>query len=177
MNILAFGGSTSTISINKQLATYCAQLFTQDTVKVLDLNDFKLPIYSYDEEAANGHPEAAKQFLQHIGSADLLVISLAEHNGSYSAAFKNLFDWASRVESKTFQDKPMILMATSPGARGGMSVLEAAKTRFPFHATQILATFSLPEFYKNFDAEQGITNEEFRLQLENIVLSVKEQLS
>ena len=37
--IIAFGGSTSQTSINKQLATYAAHLFSNAEVEVLDLND------------------------------------------------------------------------------------------------------------------------------------------
>ena len=42
-------------------------------------------------------------------------------------------------------------MATSPGPRGGTSVLEMANSRFPRHNAQITGVFSLPSFYENFD--------------------------
>jgi hypothetical protein len=54
-------------------------------------------------------------------------------NGNFSAAFKNVLDWMSRINAKTFQEKEMLLLATSPGARGGSSVLDIATKRFPFH--------------------------------------------
>jgi NAD(P)H-dependent FMN reductase len=56
----------------------------------------------------------------------------------------------SRIEGKTFYGKPMLLMATSPGGRGGQSVLEIAKSRFPRHDANIVADFSLPSFGTNF---------------------------
>lgn len=173
MKIIAFGGSTSAQSINKKLATYVSSLFSGNDVEILDLNDFEVPLFSVDIEAKQGHPTAAKEFVEKIGSADLLIISLAEHNGSYTAAFKNLFDWCSRIESNTFQNKPMFLMATSPGARGGKGVLEAANTRFPFHAGNIVTTFSLPEFYKNFNEDDGITNPELKEELFNKISQIK----
>ena len=40
MKIIAFGGSNSTQSINKRLATYASSLFENADVEVLDLNDF-----------------------------------------------------------------------------------------------------------------------------------------
>ena len=79
---------------------------------------------------------------------------MAENNGNYSASFKNTFDWASRINVKVFQDKPMLLMATSPGGRGGASVVEIAKNAFPRYGANVLATFSLPSFNVNFDVEQ-----------------------
>ena len=54
-------------------------------------------------------------FLAKLKSANALVISFAEHNGSYSAAYKNLFDWASRINTKVFQNKPTIFLASYQG--------------------------------------------------------------
>ena len=44
----------------------------------------------------------------------------------------------------------MLLMATSPGARGGGRVLDIAKNRFPFNGGHIVSNFSLPNFGDNF---------------------------
>ena len=48
-------------------------------------------------------------------------------------------------------------MATSPGGRGGATVLEAAVNYFPFLGANVVADFSLPSFFDNF-SENGITN-------------------
>lgn len=87
-----------------------------------------------------------------------MVLSLAEHNGAYTTAFKNLFDWMSRIDVKVFNGKPMLLMATSPGARGGASVLAMAQERFPCHDSNIVEVFSLPSFSDNF-SEGKIIND------------------
>lgn len=158
MKLLAFGASTSSTSINRKLALYAAQHIPDATITGLDLRDYNLPIYSSDEEAANGIPADAKRFVETIQNHDALIISLAEHNGSYSAAFKNLYDWASRVEYKLWSGKPMLLLSTSPGARGGASVLETAKQTFPRMGAELKATFSLPSFNDNFDQSAGITD-------------------
>ncbi|MGL2963017.1 NADPH-dependent FMN reductase [Flavobacterium sp. RSB2_4_14] len=167
--IIAFGASSSTTSINKQLAVYAANLFSNATVEVLDLNNYEMPIFSVDKEKENGIPQLAHDFYAKIGRADLIVISLAEHNGAYSSAFKNILDWCSRINAKTFQEKPMILLATSPGARGGSTVLEIAKNRFPFQGAVLKGSFSLPNFNDNFDTINGITNPEFKKQLLEII--------
>ena len=108
--VIAFGGSSSKNSINKQLATYAAHLFQNVEVEVLDLNDYEMPIFFVDKEKENGIHTLAQDFYVKIGSADLIVLSLAEHNGAYSTAFKNVLDWSSRINNKTFQQKPMLLM-------------------------------------------------------------------
>lgn len=167
--ILAFGASTSKTSINKQLATYVAQQFETADVEVLDLNEYDMPLFSVDREK-EGIPKEASQFYEKIGAADFIVIS--EHNGAYSASFKNLLDWASRINAKTFQEKPMLLLATSPGARGGSSVLEIANSRLPFQGGLVKGTFSLPNFYENFDAVNGIINTTYREQLQVIIKGI-----
>ena len=171
MKIIAFAGSNSSHSINKKLATFAAGLFKNADVEILDLNDFELPLFSVDREVLMGKPQLAQDFLDKIGSADILVISLAENNGNYSSAFKNLFDWCSRIRKDVFQDKPMLLMATSPGMRGGKSVLEIAESNLPRYGGNIKAVFSLPLFNENFDIPSGvISNHEL---LETLKSSVK----
>jgi chromate reductase len=162
MKILAFGASNSKNSINKKLAIYATTFFDDAEVNILDLNDFEMPLFSVDLESTAGKPNAAYKFLDAISQSDLLIISMAEHNGSYTVAFKNILDWSSRINGKVFQDKPMILLSTSTGARGARSVLESAKIRFPFHAANILASFSLPEFGKNFSEQNGMVSADLK---------------
>ena len=160
--IIAFGASSSRNSINKQLAIYAAHQFKNVEIEILDLNNYEMPIFSIDKEKENGIHKLATDFYTKIGSADLLIISLAEHNGAYSSAFKNILDWSSRINNKIFQGKKMLLMATSPGGRGGKSVIEIAKDRFPRHGANLVGTFSLPSFYENFDEVNGITNPDLK---------------
>jgi NAD(P)H-dependent FMN reductase len=153
--IITFAGSNSKQSINKQLAEYTANQIKDVNVEVLDLNDYELPIYSIDYEMQHGIPDNAKVFLDKIKSSDGIVLSLAEHNGAYASVFKNIFDWMSRIDGKLWNNIPMLLMATSPGGRGGATVLDIAKGRFPYMGGNIIADFSLPSFNDNF-SEHGI---------------------
>ena len=149
-NILIIAGSTSSKSINRQLAQFAAKQIEQANVTELVILELALPMFSEDEEAANGHPAGATKFIEQVKAADAVILSLAEHNGSYSSAFKNAYDWASRVENAVWQNTPMLLMATSPGGRGGATVLEAASQTFPRMGADLKSTFSLPSFYDNF---------------------------
>jgi len=169
MKILAFGASTSSQSINRRLANYAASLIPNGVVTELDLRSFDLPIYSSDEEDANGTPKAAQDFLDLIGEHDAIVVSLAEHNGSYAAAFKNLYDWSSRIEGKPWASKPMLLLSTSPGGRGGATVIEAGKATFPRMGADLRASFSLPSFHDNFAEGEGIRDPELAAQLQAAV--------
>ena len=170
MKIIAFGASPSKNSINKKLATYAASLFENAEVEVLDLNNFEIPVFSVDIEVEIGQHPNAQAFLDKLASADFLVVSLAENNGNYTAAFKNIFDWCTRIQKEVFQQKPMLLMATSPGARGGATVLEMAQNAFPRFGAQLKGIFSLPNFNDNFDEEKGvISNPELDKELKTIV--------
>ena len=174
-NIIAFAGSNSKTSINKQLAVYASSLVKNVNVSILDLNDFELPVYGMDLENEKGIPDNAQKFLDTMKSSDGIVLSLAEHNGAYATVFKNIFDWMSRIDGKLWSEKPMLLMASSPGARGGATVLEIAKGRFPFMGGNIVADFSLPSFFDNFK-EGKLVNEELHLELKSKVETFKKAL-
>lgn len=178
MKLLVFAASSSRASINKKLATYAANLLTINSsdisIEVLDLNDYELPLFSEDKEKELGQPDLAKQFLNKLGSSDALIISFAEHNGSYSAAYKNLFDWCSRINPKVFQNKPMILLATSPGPGGAANVLSVAVDSMAFFGGEVKGQFSLPSFYDNFNVEHNqFKNPLLAKLLEKVVENIK----
>lgn len=155
MKIVGFAGSNSHNSINKKLVQYTLSLFPSEATNLLDLNDYEVDLYRPDREKTDGIPGKIQELAEIISSSDLIVLSLAEHNGSYSAAFKNIYDWVSRIPNrKVFDGKPVLLMATAPGGRGGASVLNSAQNRFPRDGAEIIGTFSLPMFKENFDAEK-----------------------
>jgi chromate reductase len=164
--ILAFGASNSRQSINKRFAYHTAQQIEGAALNLLDLNDFEMPIYSIDREKEDGIPELAHQFKKHIATADAIIISFAEHNSSYTAAYKNIYDWISRIEKDIWQNKPMLLLSTAPGGHGGKTVLAAALARYQRGSTAKIITFSLPFFRKNFSAEAGIIDEELKAAFE-----------
>ncbi len=78
--IIAFGASSSKMSINKRLATFAAHQFENVEVEILDLNDYEMPVFSVDKENETGIPQLAHDFYAKLGSADLIIISFAEHN-------------------------------------------------------------------------------------------------
>ena len=173
--IVAFAGSSSKKSINKELATYALSLVNGTETTILDLNDFPLPVYGIDEETENGIPKNAQAFFDIIQGADGVILSLAEHNGNFTVAFKNIFDWMSRIEQKMWNNKPMLLMATSPGGRGGSSALSIAKNGFPHMGGNVIVDFSLPSFYDNFK-DGNIVNDELNNQLKKAVSSLEKSI-
>ena len=173
--VVTIAGSNSQKSINKLLIEYAAGLLKEVEIVTIDLNDYILPIYGEDFEAENGIPTAVKRLDEIIDSADGFVISLAEHNGSYTAVFKNILDWLSRINMQIWRERPMLLFATSPGGRGGATVLQSASAYFPFIGGKIIETFSLPSFYDNFkDGE--VIEENYRRELEDKTVRFSKEL-
>ena len=173
--IITIGGSNSKLSINKQLAEYAGSLVEGVEVINLDLNDYELPLFSIDIENESGFPNDLKRLNSLIEDTDGIVLSLAEHNGAYSAVFKNAFDWLSRVEGKVWRNKPMLLLSTSPGARGGQSVMDLALGRFPYNGGNISGSMTFPSFGQNF--KQGsIINKELKDKLVDLVTEFSKAL-
>ena len=155
MKILAFAASNHSNSINKQLVSHISGKFEGHDVELLDINDYEMPIYSIDREVSSGVPKLAEDF----------------------AAFKNIFDWISRIPKRSaFGDKKVFLTATAPGPRGGLTILEIAKARFPYNGGDVIEDFSLPNFSENFDIERGIIDEEKKKELEAKIEKLKQVL-
>ena len=175
--IVAIGASSSSNSINKKFASYAANLVSlKKEVIELDLRQYEMPIYSEDLQNLSGIPKKAFDFKSEISNSDALVISLAEHNGSYTAAFKNIYDWISVIEADVWCSTPILLLSTSTGTRGGKTVLETAHNRFSRNYKFKIPFFSLPNFNNNFDSAEGIIdirlNQDFQAALidfENII--------
>ncbi len=158
--IVVFGASNSINSINKKLAKYAGGLVKDANISVLDLNDYVMPIYSEDIQNQYGIPELAHEFKDSLRESDGIIISFAEYNGSYTAAFKNIFDWISVIDRDVWCSKPMLLLSTSPGPRGAADVLESAYKRINHENNNIVLAFSVPSFGKNFDEKYGILDKE-----------------
>ncbi|WP_456462047.1 NADPH-dependent FMN reductase [Lutibacter sp.] len=174
-NIVTIGGSNSKNSINKILAEYVGGLVNDIELTKIDLNDFSMPQFSVDVENEEGFSEGVINLNTAIDKADGFIISLAEHNGSYSVAFKNAFDWLSRINGKVWREKPVLLLATSPGERGGQTVLDIALGRFPYMGATIVGSMSFPSFFDNFK-ENDVVNTTLKLKLIELVKKFKKSL-
>lgn len=157
--ILTIGGSSSKNSINKKLAEYSGSLLENVEVVNIDLNDFEMPLFSVDVEAEKGYSKATTDLNEKFNKTDGFIISLAEHNGAYSTAFKNTLDWLSRIQGKVWRNKPMLLLSASPGIRGGKSVLDIASGKFPFMGANIIGNMTFPLFNENFKGGEIVNAE------------------
>ena len=177
--ILAFAGSNSSKSINRALLEHAARLVGQHAVTVIDLRDFETPIYCMDLEAKDGIPENTQRLRKLFDEHDAFMIASPENNGMMPAFFKNAMDWISRMEGKIFQGKPVMLMSTSPGPRGGQTNLEHMKAVIPhWGASTVFADFHLGRFYEAYDVgEKSFTDPADEQRLADAVRAFEDHLS
>ncbi|MEM9218015.1 MAG: NAD(P)H-dependent oxidoreductase [Cyanobacteria bacterium P01_F01_bin.150] len=124
--ILAFAGSARRESFNKRLLAVgvnAAHLAGAE-VTVVDFADYPMPLFNEDEEARLGLPQTVVQFKGLLRRHQGLLLACPEYNGSITPLLKNALDWASRPDPgdtvSCFQGKVAALLATSPGALGGL---------------------------------------------------------
>lgn len=165
--ILAFAGSLRRDSWNKKLVKVAAQ-GARDAgadVRYLDLKEFPLPVYDGDDEAEHGLPENALKLKEIFKAADGMLISCPEYNSGYSGALKNAIDWVSRpMEGEKplehFRDKPVAVMAASPGAKGGMRMLPTLRLLLSNIGMIVLPrNYGLAHASQAFDNEGNLTDE------------------
>ena len=146
--IIAFSGSNNPNSINQQLIHIVANFVDAAELEVLNLRDYPAIMYGMEEEAINGFPETMESLQVKMKEADGFIVASPEHNGSMTAVLKNTIDWLSRIEGKVFNDKPTVFLSTSPGERGGASVLQHLLAIMPYQGAKIVGGYGLGSFYE-----------------------------
>ncbi|WP_449287053.1 NADPH-dependent FMN reductase [Marinobacter sp. PE14] len=170
MKVLTFAATNSRKSINRQLVKYAASKLANAEIDYVEINDFDLPIYSIDLEEQYGIPKYAHAFQTRIEQADAILVSFAEHNGNFTVAFKNLFDWMSRIDRSVYRGKPVVMLATSPGPGGAATVLKLAESAAPFFDGRVAGSLSIPSFFDHFDTERGeLTNRDLDKELDHVL--------
>lgn len=134
--ILAFAGSARKDSWNQLLVSIAAagaEAAGAD-VTLVDWADYPMPLFDEDLEREDGMPEAVRNFKQLMADHDGFLIASPEYNSSISPLLKNAIDWASRAETPeeprliAYSGKAAVLMATSPGALGGLRGLVTVRS-------------------------------------------------
>lgn len=167
-NILAFAGSLRSGSYNKQLVQFAAERALQAgaEVTVIDLRDYRLPIYDADLEQENGIPANAQQLKELFRQHDGLILACPEYNSSITAVLKNTIDWVSRPEEgrpplDCFDSKVALLLAASPGRLGGLRGLVTTRTILSNIKVLVLPDqLAIPQADQAFDEEGQLLNEQ-----------------
>ena len=129
-SILIFAGSARRGAFSRQLAAAATTIVSEAGGKptLIDLADFETPLYNADIEDANGIPQSVVDFRHLVATHHGMMIATPEYNGFVTPLLLNMLCWASRPSpgddfGSVFQNKPVALMASSPGRLGGVRVI------------------------------------------------------
>jgi chromate reductase len=146
VKVLVFAGSARRDSLNKKLARVAARhaAAAGGEVTFVDLEDYPMPLYHGDLEAAEGLPANARKLREVFLAQDALLIASPENNSSVTALLKNTLDWLSRSigDGKgansglaPYRGKLAGILSASPGAFAGVRGLP--------HLRQILSSLGV----------------------------------
>lgn len=163
---LLLSSSLSSKSINFELLKLVNKLIPEgEERELVSVRDYELPLYNVDIEKEPGIADNAQKFMQLAEGSDRLIMAIAEHNGSVTAAFKNLLDWLSRLNKdyRFLADKEILLVGTSPSPYGAINALKHAKFLMECLGGVVKEIVAFPSYFNNFsqaDTETVLTNQE-----------------
>jgi len=173
MKLLFFAGALRADSCNKKFVREAMRLVDAKgghQCEFLDLKDYPMPPYDGDIEATQGIPASVKQLGAKISGADALILSTPEYNGSIPGILKNVIDWLSRDKPVSLTGKPLLLLAASPGALGGVRSLW--HTRQPLEVLEVFVypgMLGLPAAYTAFDEQGRLKDEKMVARLQKLL--------
>ena len=157
MKILFFAGSLRKQSLNKKFVNVAFEIAKAKggcEPELIDLLDYEMPVYNQDIQDA-GFPQTASRFIEKVMSAQAIVISSPEYNGSISSVLKNTVDWSSRGPKNPWAGKQVLLLGASPGALGATRGLWHGRQPFTVLSAHVYPDMmGLPKANEAFD-EQG----------------------
>lgn len=167
--LLAFAGSLREGSHNKRLLNLEISIAKAAgaEVKLLDLNDFALPLYNQDIQDNQGFPDAANALKTELEAADGFILAQPEYNYSTPGHFKNLIDWLSRYRPQPLRGLHGFLSSASPsmvGANRGLWSTVQPLVLLGVHVYPNL--FSLAQAHEAFDDDGGLVDEGLQDRLE-----------
>lgn len=152
-NIVAFSGSNNPDSINEKLIQSIILRFPDYDIRFIDLKKFDAPIYSQTIHS-KGIPKTILDLYEIFQESEGFIIASPEHNGLPTAFLKNTIDWLSVITQKFFDNKPVFLVSTSPGATGARTHLGVLSKLIPLWGGKLKATYSLGSFDSTFDVDK-----------------------
>jgi NAD(P)H-dependent FMN reductase len=173
MKILIFAGALRKDSLNKKFAREAQRLAGEiggHEIELLDLKDYPMPVYDGDIEVESGLPDATKKLGEKISAADAIILSTPEYNGSIPGILKNVIDWLSRAKPVSLENKPLLLIAASPGALGGVRSLW--QTRIPLEVVGVHVypeMLGLPRAHEAFDENGRLKDEKMAERLKILI--------
>jgi chromate reductase len=175
VRLLLIAGSAREGALSVRLRNAARQLADAAGAQtsVLDLRALALPIYDGDIEATQGVPAAAQTLRDAIAGHDAVLIVTPEYNGFPTPLLINAFDWLSRLKDglATTADKPVALLASSPGLLGGLRALNFLRQylQMAFQMLVLPRQQAVAKANEAFTAEGGLADAKAAAVLDGVV--------
>lgn len=150
--LIAFSGSLRKDSFNTKVLQALPSLAPAGTnIALFDIS--QLPMYNQDLDA-DTVPEIVAALRTAVAEADGVIIASPEYNHSYSAATKNLIDWASRPFMKgPIIGKKSMVIAVSPGPGGAVHAAQATAEVLTLLGGTVVAQVTAPAIHEKLNSE------------------------
>lgn len=177
VRILAFAGSARKQSFNRRLVGAAAEMARAHgaEVSLINLGDLNLPMFDEDTESAGGLPPGVRKLKDLMLGHDGFLIACPEYNSSITPLLKNAIDWATRpapgeAPLACFKHKTCALLATSPGALGGLRGLVHVRAILSGIGTIVLPDhFALAKGHEALDEQGKFKDDKQKAAVEGVV--------
>lgn len=124
MRVMLISGSLRSGSTTRAALQIVAEALSGGGIDVdfYDLGENRFPLY--DPDAASV-PADVQEFRQRVMAADGLVLGTPEYHSGMTGALENALDY---IGSRYVKDKPVALLCSSGGGKGGMNALMNMRT-------------------------------------------------
>jgi NAD(P)H-dependent FMN reductase len=155
MNIAIISSSVRIDRMSHRIALFLKNYVTENkmaTVDLIDLNEYKFPIFEERLRNIKNPLPGALQFADRINRADGVIIVTPEYNGGYPASLKNAID----LLYKEWKRKPVALATASNGQFGGAQVITSLVfSLWKIGVCLVPAMYPGPSVQENY-AEDGV---------------------
>jgi chromate reductase len=169
MLILAVSGSLREGSFNTSLLRAGLEAAPEGVELELWEGLGELPLYDEDLEA--DAPESVRRLREDWATADAILFSTPEYNGSVPGGLKNAIDWASRPRlAAVLRNKPVAVVGASTGQFGALWAQQDLKRILGIAGARVVGTeIPVSRAEERFDARglllDGEIFEQLRLHL------------
>ncbi len=172
MRILTISGSLRAASHNTALLRAAAELAPEGVEVLLYQGLDRLPHYNEDHDTDDPHGEV-QRLREAIASADLVLISTPEYNGSVPGHLKTAVDWASRPFGKgsALWGKPVAVIGASVTDYGAVWAQDHLRKSLGLAGARVVdADLAVPKAPERFAGPNGeLTDPETRERLASLL--------
>ncbi len=151
--IAIISSSVRTGRNSDRVALYFKNYLTENklaAVEMLDLNEYKFPLFDERLRLQKNPPDAVHDFAQKVTNADGVIIVTPEYNGGYPASLKNVID----LLYDEWYHKPTAISMVSEGNFGGAQVIVSLQfILWKMRAWTVPAMFPVSRVRETFDED------------------------